>query len=90
MYRVIQSFKPEEVSTEEANRIAYELAMKLTDGRHQFVVSAHVDKAQIHSRIEINSTNLNCTGKFRNPKNSYLLLRQLNDDLCRVQGTVYP
>ena len=30
MYRIIQSFKPGEVSPEEANRIGYELAMKFT------------------------------------------------------------
>ena len=86
MYRVIQSFKPGEVSPEEANRIGYELAMKLTEGKHQFVVSTHVDKAHIHTHIEFNSTNLNCDGKFVNPKDSYLVLRRLNDDLCRAHG----
>lgn len=64
MYRVIQSFKPGEVSPEEANRIGYELAMKFTGGQHQFVVSTHVDKKHIHTHIEFNSTNLNCDGKF--------------------------
>ena len=34
MYRVIQSFKPGEISPEEANRIGYELAMKFTGGQH--------------------------------------------------------
>ena len=58
MYRIIQSFKPGEVSPEEANRIGYELAMKYTGGQHQFVVATHVDKAHIHTHIEINSTNL--------------------------------
>ncbi len=51
MYRVIQSFKPGEVSPEEAHKIACELAMKFTGGRHQFVVSTHVDKGHIHSHI---------------------------------------
>lgn len=86
MYRVIQSFKPGEVSPEEANRIAYELAMKFTGGQHQFVVATHVDKKHIHTHIEFNSTNINCDGKFKNVKNSYLVLRQLNDDLCRAHG----
>ena len=86
MYRVIQSFKPGEVSPEEANRIGYELAMKFTGGQHQFVVSTHVDKKHIHTHIEFNSTNLNCDGKFVNPLNSYLILRRLNDDLCRAHG----
>lgn len=86
MYRVIQSFKPGEVSPEEANRIGYELAMRFTGGQHQFVVSTHVDKAHVHSHIEFNSTNLNCDGKFVNVKNSYLVLRRLNDELCRIHG----
>ena len=86
MYRVIQSFKPGEVSPEEANRIAYELAMKFTGGQHQFVVSTHVDKKHIHTHIEFNSTNINCDSKFKNVKNSYLVLRRLNDDLCRAHG----
>ena len=86
MYRVIQSFKPGEVSPEEANKIGYELAMKFTGGQHQFVVSTHVDKAHIHTHIEFNSTNLNCDGKFQNVKNSAFILRELNDEVCRAHG----
>ena len=86
MYRVIQSFKPGEVSPEEANRIGYELAMKFTGGQHQFVVATHVDKAHIHTHIEFNSTNLNCDGKFRDVKQSAMVLRRLNDELCRAHG----
>ena len=86
MYRIIQSFKPGEVSPEEANRIGYELAMRYTKGRHQFVVATHVDKAHIHTHIEINSTNLNCDGKLRDVKRSALVLRRLNDEICKAHG----
>ncbi len=86
MYRIIQSFKPGEITPEEANRIGYELAMRFTGGRHQFVVSTHVDKAHIHTHIEFNSTNLNCDGKFRDVKQSAMVLRRLNDELCRAHG----
>ena len=86
MYRIIQSFKPREVSAEEAHKIAYELAMEFTGGQHQFVVSTHIDKEHIHSHIEFNSTNLDCNGKFKNVKNSAMLLRDLNDRLCREHG----
>ena len=86
MYRIIQSFKPGEITPKEANHIGYELAMKFTKGQHQFVVSTHVDKAHIHTHIEFNSTNLNCDGKFRDVKRSAMLLRQLNDELCRAHG----
>lgn len=86
MYRIIQSFKPGEISPEDANRLGYELAMKFTGGRHQFVVSTHVDKAHIHTHIEFNSTDLDCNAKFQNVKNTYLILRRLNDELCRAHG----
>lgn len=86
MYRVIQSFKPGEVSPEEANRIGYELAMRFTGGRHQFVASTHTDKAHIHTHIEFNSTNLDCDGKFQNVKGSAFVLRRINDELCRAHG----
>ena len=86
MYRVIQSFKPGEVTPEEANRIGYELAMKFTGGRHQFVVSTHIDKAHIHNHIEFNSVNLDCDGKFQNVKDSAMILRRMNDEICRAHG----
>lgn len=86
MYRIIQSFRPGEVTPEEANRIGYELAMRFTEGRHQFVVSTHVDKAHIHTHIEFNSTNLDCDGKFKNVKDSAFVLRRLNDELCKAHG----
>lgn len=85
-YRVIQSFKPGEISPELANQIGYELAMEFTKGQHQFVVSTHIDKVHFHNHIEFNSTNLNCDGKFNNFKNSAFALRELNDKLCREYG----
>ena len=85
-YRIIQSFKPGEISPELANEIGYELAMEFTKGKHQFVVSTHIDKAHFHNHIEFNSTNLDCDGKFNNFKNSAFALRELNDRLCREHG----
>lgn len=85
-YRILQSFKPGEITPEEANKLGYELAMEFTKGQHQFVVSTHVDKAHIHTHIEFNSTNLECDGKFQNFKNSAFALRRLNDQICREHG----
>ena len=86
MYRVIQSFKPGEITPEEANRIGYELAMKFTGGQHQFVVATHTDKAHIHNHIEFCSVNLDCDAKFQNVKDSAMILRRLNDEICRAHG----
>lgn len=86
MYRIIQSFKPGEISPEDAHKLGCELAMKFTGGQHQFVVATHTDKRHIHTHIEFNSTNLNCDAKFQNIKNSAFILRRMNDELCRAYG----
>lgn len=86
MYRIIQSFKPGEISPEDAHKIGWELAMKFTGGQHQFVVSTHTDKRHIHTHIEFNSTNLNCDAKFQNVKGTAFILRRMNDELCRAHG----
>ena len=90
MYRVMQSFKPGEITPEDANRIGYELAMEFTKGQHQFVVYTHEDKAHIHNHIEINSTNLECNGKFKNVKDSVQVLRRINDKICLAHGLSIP
>ena len=47
-YQIRQSFKPGEVTPEEANRIGYELGMRFTKGKHAFIVATHTDRAHIH------------------------------------------
>ena len=49
-YQIRQSFKPGEVTPEEANRIGYELGMRFTKGKHAFIVATHTDRAHIHHR----------------------------------------
>lgn len=57
-YQVRQSFRPGEVTPEEANKIGYEFAMRWTKGKHAFIVATHVDKVHIHNHIIYNSTTL--------------------------------
>jgi hypothetical protein len=85
-YHVRISFKPGETDAATANRIGYELAMKLTKGNHAFVCCTHVDKKHIHSHIAINSTSLDCTRKFRNFKGSAFAVRRIADHLCLENG----
>ena len=37
-YQIRQSFKPGEITPEEANRLGHELAMRFTKGRYSFIV----------------------------------------------------
>ena len=46
-YQIRQSFKPGEITPEEANRIGYETAMRWTKGKYQFFVCTHIDKEHI-------------------------------------------
>ena len=81
-YQVRQSFRPGEVTPEEANKIGYEFAMRWTKGKHAFIVATHVDKAHIHNHIIYNSTTLDCTKKFRNFLGSSKAVRRLSDAIC--------
>ena len=81
-YQVRQSFRPGEVTPEEANKIGYEFAMRWTKGKHAFIVATHVDKAHIHNHIIYNSTTLDCTKKFRNFLGSTNAVRRLSDAIC--------
>ena len=81
-YQVRQSFKPGEVSPEEASRIGYELASRFLKGNHAFIVATHTDKAHIHNHIVWNSTSLDCTCKFRNFLKSGRAVAELSDQIC--------
>lgn len=85
-YHLRQSFRPGEVTPEEANQIGQELVLKLTKGEHAFVVCTHTDKHHIHNHIIFNSTSLDCSRKFRNFWGSTGAVRRINDTLCVEYG----
>ena len=85
-YHIRQSFKPGEVTPEEANRIGYELAMSFTKGKHAFVVCTHIDKKHYHNHIIFNSTALDCERKFVNFFRSDKAIRRISDLLCAEHG----
>ena len=85
-YHLRQSFKPGEITPEEANRLGHELALRFTKGKHAFIVATHTDKAHIHNHIVFNSTNLDCTHKFIDFWFSALAVQRLNDMICIENG----
>ena len=85
-YHIRQSFKHGEVTAEEALRIGYELAMRWTKGKHQFIVAAHTNTKNPHTHIIYNSVTLDCTHKFQDFKRSAIALRRLSDQICLEQG----
>lgn len=85
-YQIRQSFKPGEITPEEANRVGYELGMRFTKGKHAFLVATHTDRAHIHNHIIFNSTSLDCRRKFRDFHNSGLVLQKVSDIICVEHG----
>jgi arsenate reductase-like glutaredoxin family protein len=85
-YQIRQSFKPGEITPEDANKMGYELAIRFTKGRHAFTVSTHTDKAHIHNHIIFNSIDLDSTRKFKNFFFSGITLQRLLDILCFEHG----
>lgn len=85
-YQIRQSFKPGEITPEEANQVGYELGLRFTKGKHAFLVATHTDRAHIHNHIIFNSTSLDCKRKFRDFHNSGLALQKVSDIICAEHG----
>ena len=81
-YQVRQSFKPGEVTPEEANRIGYEFAERFLKGKYAFIVATHTDRAHIHNHILYNSTALDGTRKLKNFWLSSFAVQRLSDQIC--------
>ena len=81
-YQIRQSFRPGEITAEEANKVGYELAIRFTKGKYAFIVATHTDKEHIHNHIIYNSTALDGTQKFRDFLLSGLAVQRVSDLIC--------
>lgn len=81
-----QSFKPGEVTPEEAHMIGVELAKILWGDRFQVVVTTHLDKAHLHNHFVVNSVSYIDGMKFKANRETYFRMRQESDELCRMYG----
>ena len=85
-YHVRQSFKPGEITPEDANRLGVEFAKRFTKGKHAFVVCTHIDKSHTHNHIIWSAVNMDCDRKFRNFWGSTRAVRRLSDTICIENG----
>ena len=85
-YHIIQSFKPGEVTPEQALEIATEFAKEHLPG-YETVIGVHVDKEHIHAHLVFNSVNADTGEKYHsNAKSYYRQIRAISDRLCREHG----
>lgn len=82
----VQSFRPGEITAEDAHRVGVELARRLWGDRFQIVVSTHLDRSHIHNHFVINSVSFADGKRFYRNNASYDLMRVTSDALCREHG----
>ncbi|HEU8352957.1 TPA: relaxase/mobilization nuclease domain-containing protein [Streptococcus pneumoniae] len=84
---LIQSFSPEDnLTSEEINRIGYEIMMELTGGRFKFIVATHTDKDHVHNHILINAIDRNSDKKLIWNYALERNLRMISDRISKVTG----
>lgn len=83
-HHIIQSFKPGEITPEEANELGEELAKKVAPG-HEAVVYTHTDQEHVHNHIVVNSVNVE-TGRKLDLYRKLEHVRSLSDQICREHG----
>lgn len=89
-HTLIQSFKPGEVTPEQANALGYQLAEKVADG-HQVAIYTHTDKDHIHNHLVINSVNMDTGLKFQaHGQKAIQEVKDMNDQICLEHGLTIP
>ena len=78
-----QSFKPGEVTPEEAHQIGMETARKMWGGEYQIVVTTHLNTDSLHNHFVINSVSFKTGRKFENHVSDHYKLRDISDAICR-------
>lgn len=79
MWHGVQSFKPGEITPEEAHKIGVELANILWGDNYEVIVSTHLDQKHIHNHFLINSVSFK-TGKKLDAK--WQDMKRVSDMLC--------
>ena len=82
-YHGFQSFKPGEVTPEEAHQIGMETARKMWGDEYQIVVTTHLNTDSVHNHFVINSVSFKTGRKFENHVSDHYKLREISDAICR-------
>lgn len=81
-----QSFKPDEVTPQQAHEIGLKLAGEMWGDRFQIIVTTHLDKDHIHNHFCFNSVSFIDGGKYNYSNSERQRLRDVSDRICREYG----
>lgn len=86
-YHVIQSFRPGEVTPEQAHAIGAELAQRALGGQYEVVVATHLDRTHLHNHVVFNAVSFVDGKMYRDSfRDYYEGIRGMSDALCRERG----
>ena len=85
-YHAYISFKPSEVSPEEAQQVAMEVANKMWGADYEMVVATHLNANCVHCHIVINSVSMTDGRKMNEDRAMYRLFRKTSDEICLEHG----
>ena len=83
---LIQSFSVGETTPEEAHKIGMELASAILGGKHEFVLTTHVDKDHLHNHLIFNAVSFVDHKKYHSNRQSYHFIRRTSDRICKEHG----
>ena len=82
-FHAYQSFKPGEVTPDNAHQIGIELANRLWGDRFQVVVATHLNTNCVHNHFVLNSVSFLDGKRYNDCKKTYKAFRELSDQVCR-------
>ena len=85
-YHGYQSFAENEVDAKTAHDIGVELAKRLWGDRFQVVVTTHCNTGHYHNHFALNSISYTDGKRYYDNKETYRLMREESDRLCKEYG----
>lgn len=86
-YHIIHSYKPGEVTPEQAHAIGVEFARRIVGDRFEAVIGTHLDRGHLHCHIVFNSVSCVDGKKFRDDFKAYFHdIRGTSNELSRENG----
>ncbi|EIR9711967.1 relaxase/mobilization nuclease domain-containing protein [Listeria innocua] len=81
-YHIIQSFKPEETTPEQAHEIGKQLLEQHLKGKYEYILTTHIDKEHIHNHVIFCASSFVEHKKYNDCMKTYYQLRETSDTLC--------
>ena len=85
LHHYIQSFKPGEVTPEEAHKIGVEWAEKVFGKKHMVLCATHTDRGHIHNHFAVCPYDMYGKHRYANKK-SMRMCRAISDEIALAHG----